>query len=140
MKLEFKHITPYLPYGLKIKYNDSKDIWGIGYHYETDYEEMLYPLSTLIFTMESQTLSPLGWKPILKPLTDLTTLIHKDEKDCTYSNWISAEYDIEIISFIELWGFEKLPFEVVDYLLEHHFDVYGLIEKGLALDHNNKNP
>lgn len=84
------------------------------------------------------------YKPILHPLTDLTKEIeHNGEKfvpnykiignsyfDC---NWIisavaKGTHGIEFIY--------DLPYFVVKKLIEWHFDIAGLIEKGEAIDVN----
>ena len=74
MKLELKHVQHYPmgENGLKFKWDDSNELWGIHYESETDFDKMLYPISTLIFTIENQSEEKLGWKLALHPLYDLT--------------------------------------------------------------------
>ncbi|NIV12884.1 MAG: hypothetical protein GWN62_16865 [Aliifodinibius sp.] len=77
-------------------------------------------------------------KPILRPLSDLTKEIeHNGERFIPIKNIgkTSTFYGDTPICNIEkdyrlwaVWEFEKL--------LEWHFDIFGLIEKGLAIDIN----
>ena len=140
MKLELKHLAPYLPYGLKVKtkygcdtmqtlnefcVNGDCEEW---YSYEGD-DELL------------------EFKPILRPLTDLTkmTKIGKDNFeplerlkciDLGYTDWISNERE----GWINKYGRERwigvIPSALINLLFEWHFDVFGLIDAGLAIDIN----
>lgn len=50
MELTIEHLAAYLPYGLKIIWNDSKDIYGVTYENKAHSQKKSIPLSTLIFT------------------------------------------------------------------------------------------
>ncbi len=127
MKLELKHLAPYLPYGLEIitELNSVQKVGGLAdmYHihyYDDKTEEGDEPLIEEI-------------KPILRPLSDLTKT--------GYHFIYDKETDIEsIIDWIELDDESKLTckysYEFWSLLFENHFDVFGLIEKGLAIDIN----
>jgi len=131
------HIIPYLPYQLKFELLDYKsdyvgEKYGIcnGFYFIGD---------GAYYTFKDRSTAGKNTnncKPILKPIADLNTLIHKDELECTYFDWILVEYDINIFKFLDTHGLEKLPYEVMEYLLEHHFDIFGLIEKKQAVDIN----
>lgn len=122
MKLELKHLAPYLPYGLKILptlYNRDNKI------------NTLYYLSTIYnsdeFGVNGYTSNYI--KPILRPLSDLTKEIeHNGEKFVPYY-WFGRQ-GINIESILdERW-------HIVQKLLSWHFDVFGLLDKGLAIDIN----
>jgi len=126
MKLELKHLAQYLPY--ELRYANTKN--------------------DKIYTMKSVSnginMVDFGWgdamefelvKPILRPLSDLTERIDKDE-DVTFLDWIISEYEIDVIAFIEVNGIERLPYEIMEYLFEWHFDISNLIENNLAIDIN----
>lgn len=139
MKLELKHLVPYLPYGLKLYWNDDKSITGIGFESETDYSNVyeLYPLATINFIINREP-QDLGFKLLLRPLSDLTKQIeHNGEK------FVPTEQILTIfgVTFLELQVLEprELPYEVVRWMHEHHFDTEGLIEAGLAIDLNTIN-
>ena len=131
MELTIEHLAAYLPYGLKIIWNDSKDIYGITYENEADYQKKMYPLSTLIFTMGRR--GDLEWKPILLPLSELSYFTnglkhigYKIEKD-----------DIEnIISDIKQG---KAEYDIMQMCFKEHIDVFSLIPANLAIDKNKIN-
>ncbi len=76
-------------------------------------------------------------KPILRPLSDMT----EDEKVVMHDTlWITKEEDkhYSVSHKCTYWhlkccGREKEP-EVFLYLLSKHFDLFGLIDAGLAID------
>ncbi len=90
-------------------------------------------------------------KPILHPLSDLKKEIERLKSEYfNYFNipssedkWQSIERDLitisgvkEIPNTLKLFLIENLPRWVTEKLLEWHFDVFGLIEKGYAVDIN----
>ena len=120
MKLELKHLAPYLPYGLMCQLTDQSKIKVAklcGAYTDNSY--------AFFDTVESEH----GYskiKPILRPLADLDN----DE----YENRIfNRDYIIDKETDSELGYYEWC------YLFENHFDVFGLIEKGLAIDINTLN-
>jgi hypothetical protein len=132
-KLEIKHLAPYLPYGLKIQGQTHKSIETLfGLKGETvfvEYSQSLYAWAD-IFDI----------KPILRPLSDLTKEIEHNgerfvpseryniDKDFLYEIDTNQE-DIIYIDVLEMYNLFLI-------LLEMHFDVFGLIDKGLAIDTN----
>lgn len=137
MKLELKHLAPYLPYGLKCVFyhNDntteiceitmaSKN--GIGYDDEEYYKNNL---NTCYYKLT---------KPILRPLSDLSKSKFKDMMPIE----INIDEDLSIwssdIPFAVVIDFNEY-YEAVTFSFKNHFDVFGLIEKGLAIDINTIN-
>jgi hypothetical protein len=142
MKLELKHLAGYLPYGLKYKCN------GNIYYYEH--------CSTRDFDYENS-------KPILRPLSDLTKEIEVNGEKfvpiivlakMAYGNfsytkvsfseneyWIGVSFDSGNYGYSVNRGMIELSnrYDVMLKLLEWHFDIYGLIENGLAIDINTLN-
>ena len=118
MKLELKHLSPYLPYGLKISCNNDNVI-----------EMGAYPSpKRKLIDIESVCGTP-EWKPILRPLSDLTKEIeHNGEKLSKRTMEVIKDRDWGLIHFC--------PHHDVKKLFEWHFDVHGLIEAGLAIDIN----
>jgi len=118
MKLEIKHLAGYLPYGLKGNYllsnvvNTSKD----------ELRDKLLTIDNVKFFLDYAT-------PILRPLSDLT----KEE-------WNSVFVDSDIDNILSIYQSDKhlgcVEYYLVNILLSHHFDIYGLIENGLAIDIN----
>jgi len=124
MKLELKHIVPYLPYGLKImtdydgvqEVSSLPDFYHVSYYNkETDAGDDPHIKSV---------------RPILHSLSDLT----QDSKD--YMKF-SGDACLSICEESHLWNLtESWSYDDVSKLFELHYDVFGLIEKGLAIDKN----
>jgi hypothetical protein len=146
LKLELKHLAGYLPYRLKIKTEYGCDTmmtlneWSINGDFEQSY----------CYETEDTT----DFKPILRPLSDLTKEIEvngekfvpnyilntrfrassKDLVPYKYDNY-NLELDVETKDYsqkIDLFD----GFLIVQQLLEWHFDIYGLIKAELAIDIN----
>ena len=78
-------------------------------------------------------------KPILRPLSDLTKEIEVDGEKFVPAielNWSNITTDILSKSINLTNKFNNLFAFDYKKLLEWHFDVFGLIEKGLAIDIN----
>lgn len=137
MKVELKHIAPYLPYGLRIHVlNDIDNV------YET---ETLKGLTNDGFETEYGHYE-FGHKdkPILRPLSDLTKEIdHNGERFVpidrlqTETNWCDA-YDewLDCTHGMNDRMIETCPYEISQNLFEWHFDVFSLIDSGLAVSIN----
>ena len=114
-KLELKHLAPYLPYKLKVM--------GV----DTYYEVIGYENENLLFEFGMGKLK--SCKPILRPLSDLNKYPHKYES-------IIDELSIESFGLLPLIVKETLCYSFFEKCFENHFDVFGLIEKGLAINVN----
>ena len=129
MKLELKHLAPYLPYGLKL-FDPNPEVNGGFTELNEDNlgEYLFYPLSI----------------PILRPLSDLTKEIMVNGEDFVpYEHYVFVETMLvnEYLEYLceaksDLSEDGLLPYSIVQLLFEWHFDVFGLIEKGLAIDIN----
>ena len=119
MKLELKHLAAYLPYRLKVKTQKSKDYFVVGVHENRiDLNHEKY-LSCSIY-LDNEIL------PILKPMS---TLPNEIDKISPTPNFFNIDYLINTPL--------ACSYEVVEKLLELHYDVFGLIEAGLAVDINS---
>ena len=136
MKLELKHIAPYLPYGLIAadEYGRKRKVVLSHFTYDTQ-TVSICNLIDLGFRMTEH-------KPILRPMSiiELTNyfLLLFDE-DINVRTFLNDEFlESHGIDFEKILDFkiEWLPFGVVDLFLKHHFDVFGLIPQGLAIDIN----
>ncbi len=128
-RLTIKELAPYLPYGLKV----------IGFN-NYIYKDMVCELTdrNLWTHIENQS------KPLLRPLSSLTEEIeHNGESFVPYDVLRDMELkDMKLhsdgcltinhrnIQNCEYWRMEKL--------LEWYFDVFGLIDRGLALPIDGK--
>jgi hypothetical protein len=126
MKLELKHLAPYLPYGLKIleitKGNFECDPRNENKELLTDRN-----ISRFIGKKPYKCLSQ---KPILRPLSDLTKVNGFSLSDMIsygYHNpfWLPENFEVKYLMHLD---FEKL--------VSWHFDVLRLIPAGLAIDIN----
>ena len=84
-------------------------------------------------------------KPILRPLSDLTKEIEVDgEKFTPYeddylSDAMSTYENLDILCEYngDVSNDSTIPYTVMSLLFQWHFDVFGLIEKGLAINVND---
>lgn len=150
MKLELKHLAPYLPFELKL----YQPVKGNTYKNGGYYRKRKMTVNNVINTISRQE----RIKPILRPISDLLDESKEYFKiikrkslwmDCQNSSY--SDFEIQCHELINNTGcisisvnFKRddenisLGFVYNDYqwLLENHFDIFGLIEKGLAIDIN----
>jgi hypothetical protein len=129
MKLELKHLAPYLPY----------ELHGIIFYTKTDFEKTKLCIKDGLNNeadIASWLLGSYQVKPILRPLADLNSLIEVNNRKF-YPIDELAEIDEVVVLQYSFEFFETsmkhLPHWIVQQLLEWHFDVFGLIEQGLAI-------
>lgn len=134
MKLETKHLTRYLPYGLQVEYRrevttlDALDIEGgafVGKNRMVSFIDLKHI------------------KPILRPLSSMLW------SEATYINNL---VDTGVFLFVDDAGYAQIGvtkhvqsegdatvslsniLAASEYLFKKHFDVFGLINKGLAVE------
>jgi hypothetical protein len=119
-KLELKHLAPYLPYDLKL----------IGKNW--DYKIIQFDMECGQSSGGVNINSVDGeiFKPILRPLSDLTEF-HIVNIDFTMGG-LSAYGILRRIQENPKQG----NFNMLEFLYQNHFDVFGLIEKNLAININ----
>ncbi|AGO49597.1 hypothetical protein Phi4:1_gp184 [Cellulophaga phage phi4:1] len=125
-KLELKHIAPYLPYELSIL---VKTRGNFTCDPEVVEKTILTPNNLFRF-LGKKPYRCLSQKLLLKPLSDLI----EDEEfyESFYTTFIEEDnigYLCESKKDISRSG---LSYSCLIFLIENHFDVFGLIEKGLA--------
>lgn len=153
MKLELKHLAPYLPYGLTWTLQEINEFTMTGITKETLYTKEGTVLNWS-FNINSE--SPQALFPLLRPLSDLAKEIEIDGVPIIPFDeiYIGAErYNVNTLRYsmyVEYWmmgerfvdhiykikNFDNCPYRIIEKLFEWHFDIYGLIEKGLAIDIN----
>ena len=121
-KLELKHLAPYLPYKLRI-YRINKYIGGSN-------DQQTLSCAWLEDVLSNDSIH-FDAKPVLKPMSDLSidhyNMIYDSETDYTsICSWLELDVESRLMS--------KFSLEFWNGLYRHHFDVFGLIEKGLAVD------
>jgi len=149
-KLELKHVAPYLPYGLRVQFNDGLGEcvnWVVSPN-----KDALYTLSDnehiQIENLFNEIERGSDYKLILHPFSDLTKEIEVNggrfvavenmaEKWVKIFGAINEEaYRSFINNLSNDKGYDLLPHWMFQDLIKWNFDVFGLIESGLAIDIN----
>lgn len=137
MKLELKHLAPYLPYGLRINvYKKPDSELYIENQPILDFKLSLMPKDVHLVCSKSRVFYLESIKPILRPLFDLTKEIEYDGNKAPAIEFIStSNKDQEKTqNLLDSMLYVRLPYWKIKRLLEMHFDVFGLIEEGLAIE------
>jgi hypothetical protein len=127
MKLELKHLAAYLPYGLK--FDGKRNGW-------VNFDGSVKNLCPMDLDGRWEVI-----KPILRPLLDLTRqnvadMIEYSDFDSVYFN--SNPSDLIFINTEDKTYLSDI-LKNTEFLLKNHFDIYGLIDAGLAIDINTIN-
>lgn len=148
-RLTIKELAPYLPYGLKAAFIVRDEIRRI------DTLRSLYDIENYddikLSIGHSDSEHIWMFKPFLRPLSSLTEEINWGNQTYAIIDLFEIgddggyiyEYDhgnIKLISQLKTIAeynyhhdINYLPYPVVQVLIEHHFDVFGLIDRSLAL-------
>jgi hypothetical protein len=138
-QLEIKNLAPYLPYGLRIKWN--KNIYEMISLRSNERCQLVDKFSDEVYGVKL-----LHIKTILRPISELDNLIKKEFEK--YDR--VKECDMEIINLfcyentntdeplVDL-DLNKLPYECIEYMFRNHYDFFGLVSVGLAIDINTLN-
>lgn len=136
-KLTLEHLAVYLPYGLDTIYKLSDVIIYPGQDDELRHK---------VLTSDNIDFVLKYCKPLLHPLLKLTQEIEHDGERFFPSNefflifgaGVNAasviNWKINFIDNILYTPYTSLSYDMVKKLFEWHFDVFGLIEKGLAIE------
>jgi len=144
MKIELKHIIGYYPYELRGV--SKEENMGIETVIGISICGTLTPIITLVTDIDEIDLEL--FKPILHPLSDLTKEIEVNgekiipltillKNSCFDTKKMTWKEQLE---FLECYkNIDLLTWNDFQKLFEWHFDVFGLIEKNLAIDINTLN-
>ena len=139
-KIELEHLAPYLPHGLKTIVNHNP--------YTITVDENGDDTIQLIDVLEC------GYKPLLRPLSDLTKEIEVNrEKFVPIEQikkiligidgssggfyYLGYKYYTHNFSYYnETCATLALPYHIIQKLIKWHFDVFNLIQRELAIDTN----
>jgi hypothetical protein len=130
-KLELKYLAPYLPYGLKIMYNGRiVEIDAIGSDYVLTDESFQYNVSFQYV------------RPVLRPMSDLVKNISVNGVKITpiESMFLPCGERKILTSWAKenkCWLGTQISYLIYENLFELHFDVFGLIDKGLAISYSD---
>lgn len=155
-KLELKHLSAYLPYGLKVNHkgfdSDGETPWKICTISTIGEECITFDESCRDFYFEDDELD-CDIKLILFPLESLTKEIDYAGERFVICKWLfsveaSEEEQFDLYGTIpDYWktnikmlknkDYMHMDYVVVDSLLKHKFDVFNLISQGLAVPVTN---
>lgn len=141
-ELTIEHLAAYLPYGLQVKHTTFMD-----YSEPIERTEALQGIYEDCCTFKNGC----DWyfddeeneceiKPLLLPLSKFgdSDDVRKVHEYIGLGKWCEAYDHYFKIWFDDLANIDKLvlqaPYEIFRYFLANHYDVFGLIEKGLAID------
>lgn len=133
-KITLEELSAYLPYDLKMIFERTggRVITLMGINNQGKYGVTITGGEGAMF------LNTCGFKPLLRPLSQLTQEIeHKGER-FVFSDRYLANTEIKMLLDKSLCTFNN-PLNDIDYnsvklLLKYHFDVFGLIHRGLAVE------
>lgn len=133
-KLTIEHLASYLPYDLKIMYKGF--IVGMAsIHKNSDFS-----IETSPKIRGKKYLFNKDFKPILRPLSDLTEEIEVNGKKFVPMDILDKRNNMELHDWFKEFDRQELvnclPYWVVEFMLKWNFDVFGLIKDGLAIDIN----
>ena len=129
-----KDLSARLPYGVKVqtfRRHSEEDPTIIGYPYTLDFIMM-----SIMFKDNIE-----EYKPYLFPLSSMT---EEQKNECFKGTPLEIDKYGDIVVKDNLYGGSQytdleIYLEVINWLLKNHFDIYGLIPMGLAIDATNKN-
>ena len=148
MNLEIKHLSPYLPFDLKYASNQNFDIKISKWELKM-VEHQIKIINDGKFEND--------YKPILRPLSDLTKEIEvngekfipveKLKSEFLFGCFFFAKSNFGWTGFISPIGnhvpiyigneiMDECNYYIYQKLCEWHFDLFGLIDVGLAIDIN----
>ena len=122
------HLAPYLPY--ELRFSDGTILYSI----DIDNELML--LDTKKGGISNHRIEWGNILPVLRPISSLTIENMKEFSGSDFKRY-SIEYLETILeTYKKEISTNSLSYRLMQKLFENHFDVFGLIEKGLAVDIN----
>ena len=135
-EITVQQISSYIPYGLTLKaHNGIGKLKGID---TTHNSIMLY----YWINGNSMRSFSIDCKPILRPMSDIEDyfeqlygrLEHNDVTEYLDADFLDDHDHLEIEDLQNVKP-EIIPYGTLKVLLKHHFDIFGLIDKGLAINY-----
>lgn len=136
MELELKHLFAYFPYSLRLKYEhtiDGKfDKFYEGEMTIIDTKHKDYP-RVAIGLHGSSALA--YFKPILKPMSKLTRAELEKAGFRTHIDYLTYELQEHKAKGLD-WvsRLQNAPYKMIEYLCSKHYDIFGLLDVGLAVE------
>ena len=124
MELELKHLSAYLPYELQVK----TTVW------QRNISEHITSIEMLCTYLIDNKDDYIEFLPILKPLSDVNLIL--TELKIKMPNTPNFDWLISSSNSIKDLSQTIIEYCVFDFLCQNHFDVFNLIEQGLAININ----
>lgn len=146
-KLTIEHLAPYFPYKLKAVFfiNEHKVLKSVIYGIDSQ-EDLIYSDSYLNIDESFFPYVLNSVKPIMRPLSDLIKEIEVNGDRFVPIEKLRGMWDCDnVIEYVghnaikedgRLIGVQALSYVNIQFLLEWHFDIFGLIDNNLAIDIN----
>lgn len=141
-ELTLKELAAYLPYGLKVKHE------SLGIHIINGYRTNNHGVSILTNDTHIGFIQEIT--PILRPLSDMTVKIAPSESYISKLGKIMGVSDLGVLQrdlslkVVTKDQFIHMDFycyhKAIEQLYEWHFDVFGFIDRNLAVDINSLTP
>lgn len=136
MKLELKHIAPYLPYGIQVTY--VQRLFGgekIIKHHNQSIDRIFMDYGFInLHTEPYSKQAPLNdYLLELRPLSDLTKEIENYNLDLSTREVNKLE---KLIKTNDTQQFQNLEYSTIIFLCANHYDFQNLIPKDSAIDIN----
>lgn len=130
MELEIKHLAPYSPFKLKVLLgNNKRDLTAISL------DSKFVFVTAYVGSREKQMAGIESIKPLLKPKTFLHEL--QNEIYIRWGGGISKEakgYWLKgFTDNLMYTAYPALKFDEIEFMAEHHIDIFDLINQGLAV-------
>jgi hypothetical protein len=144
MKLEPKHLAPYLPFDLDVVCLDKGVTFfnqQISIHSFRFSKNFVHNTYQLIYRGEGVCMENI--KPILYPLSDFKEEQIEEIKAFLNHKWCQVYDEFFDALFEHDWLMHTrilmCPYEIIQWFFKNHYDVFGLIEDDLAIDINTLN-
>ena len=139
INLLIEDLSTRLPYGVFINFNDIRStLHNIYVYHFYDGNDDIYKLEGNIDIFSDGSLINVEKvKPYLLPLSSITEEQYEELKQLDYFNTCAHAYTFGKTFKIEYIKTFSKP--LLEWLLEHHIDINGLIPLGLAIDATNLN-
>ena len=154
MNLELKHIKPYLDHQLNWDISNTeygqierarlKECKLEGIIFRDDPPILILKTNILTQNNGQLMLNTGAGKPIFRPLSDLNKENQTEESPDIEYEMIGHDLAREWCEVYEMWidslvdnffdhkSAMQAPYEIFEWLVRNHYDVFGLIDKGLA--------
>lgn len=131
MKLELKHMNVYLPHKLRCLCKPTN----------SDFDDFYFTLDNLDIVngiyvgYEHYSINGGCIFPLLKPKSEIESIIDELIYDVLGTD-LENFNESQIRDFLELGIYNFLPYVIIEHLHKNKYDIYGLIENGLAININ----